>query len=179
MGKLYLLERLFDDKLISVLRLFLDNPDQEFYLREISRESRVPVATTFRILKKLRELEIIRENHIKKFRIYSLIEDENTDYLKKVFSEKESIIDYFVKRASGIKEISFILLYGKEEKDKASILIIGEGVHNEKIKKITDEIKEKNDFILNVLTLTKEQFNQMSSIGLYSGEKKILFRRNR
>ncbi|MBN1377128.1 hypothetical protein JW949_02205 [Candidatus Woesearchaeota archaeon] len=178
MGKLYLLERLFDNKLISVLRLFLDNPDQEFYLREISRESRVPVATTFRILKKLRELEIIRENHIKKFRIYSLIEDKNSSYLRNIFSEKESVIDYFVKQVSGINEIFFIILYGKEEKDKASILVIGEGVQNEKIKEITDEIKEKHGFILNVLTLTKEQFNQMSSIGLYSGEKKILFRRN-
>jgi hypothetical protein len=178
MGKLYLLERLFDNKLISVLRLFLDNPDQEFYLREISRESRVPVATTFRILKKLRELEIIREKNIKKFRIYSLIEDKNSSYLRNIFSEKESVIDYFVKQASGINEIFFIILYGKEEKDKASILVIGEGVHNEKIREITDEIKEKHGFILNVLTLTKEQFNQMSSIGLYSGEKKILFRRN-
>ncbi len=178
MGKLSLLESLFDKKLISVIRLFLNNPEEEFYLREISRESNVPLATTFRILKKLKSLEIIREKTIKKFRIYSLIDDENTVYLRNILSEKESVVDYFVKQASGINEISFILLYGKEEKDKASILIIGEGVHNEKIKEITDEIKEKHDFVLNVLTLTKEQFNQMSSIGLYSGDKKILFRKN-
>ena len=38
-----LLENLFDSKSLRVLRLFIDDKGNEFYLREIAKKSNVPV----------------------------------------------------------------------------------------------------------------------------------------
>ena len=37
------------------------------------------------------------------------------------------------------------------------------------------KIKEENNFIISPLTLTAEQYDAMSKMGLYSGKKSILF----
>ena len=60
-----LLEELFDKKVLKVLKLFLADKGNEFYLREIAKLSKVPVASTYRIITKLIALNIIDEKKIK------------------------------------------------------------------------------------------------------------------
>ena len=62
-----LLENLFDSKSLRVLRLFIDDKKSEFYLREISKKSNVPVSSTFRIIAKLKSLKLVEQIKIKKF----------------------------------------------------------------------------------------------------------------
>lgn len=73
-----LLENLFDEKKLRVMNFFFNNPEEEFYLREITKRTKVPLATTFRIINKLKSLEIIKENKLKKFKLYSL--NKNQEY---------------------------------------------------------------------------------------------------
>ena len=56
-----IMEGLFDRKILTILKLFLKKKDQQFYLKEISKQTRVPLASTHRILNKLLELEIIEK----------------------------------------------------------------------------------------------------------------------
>jgi len=70
-----------------------------------------------------------------------------------------------------------VLLHGKQGNQRANVLIIGSDVDNAKIKEICGNIKEKYKFIISPLVLTAEQFKQMSSMGLYSGKEKVLFKR--
>ncbi|HYD03435.1 MAG TPA: helix-turn-helix domain-containing protein, partial [Alphaproteobacteria bacterium] len=76
-----ILENLFDKKIVSILRLFLKKKDQQFYLKEISKLTKVPLASTHRILKKLEELSLIEKTKIKHLKIYKLAENEKTKYL--------------------------------------------------------------------------------------------------
>jgi hypothetical protein len=46
MDKKRIVEALFDKKIIKILRLFINNPDKTYYLREISRITKVPPAST-------------------------------------------------------------------------------------------------------------------------------------
>jgi ACT domain-containing protein len=70
-----------------------------------------------------------------------------------------------------------IVLHGEEAKDRANVLLIGNNINSDKIKEICGEIKEEQGFIISPLTLTAEQYDAMSKMGLYSGKKNILFER--
>jgi len=52
-------------------------------------------------------------------------------------------------------------------------LLIGAGVDVNKVEEISNQIKQKG-FEINFMVLTKDQYAQMTKMGLYSGEKKVL-----
>jgi DNA-binding transcriptional regulator YhcF (GntR family) len=169
-----LLENLFDKKMLSVLKLFLKKKDQQLYLQEIAKQTKVSLATTHRLLQKLMELEIIERTKIKHLKIYQLTNNEKTKYLETIFEEKKTIIDEFVDQANKIEGIKTIILYGREEKDKASLLVIGESIDNSFIREIIVKIKEKYAFTITHLVLTEIQYQQMAAMNLYPGKKEIL-----
>ncbi len=170
-----LLEELFDKKILNILRVFLNNPEEEFYLRELSRKTRVPVATVFRIVSKLRSLELIEEHKIKKFKLYSLKKGPNIDVLQQFLEDKRSILNDFIDKIRDLDGLQMVVLHGKEEKNKANLLIIGTGLNRDFIRSTVANIKDRYDYKIIYLTLDPAQFNQMSSMGLYPGKKTILY----
>ncbi len=144
------------------------------YLQEIAKQTKVSLATTHRLLQKLMELEIIERTKIKHLKIYQLTNNEKTKYLETIFEEKKTIIDEFVDQANKIEGIKTIILYGREEKDKASLLVIGESIDNSFIREIIVKIKEKYAFTITHLVLTEIQYQQMAAMNLYPGKKEIL-----
>lgn len=177
MEEINVLEGLFDTKILKIVRLFLNEKENQFYLREISNKVSVPVATTFRIVKKLLELGLIQEIKIKKFKLYMLKEGSNTKFLESFIREEKRILDLFIDKIKVLSGINSVILHGKEMKDRANLLIIGENIDSNAIKQLCGEIKDKYNFTISSLTLTEDQFTQMSSMGLYSGEKKILYKK--
>jgi len=173
-----ILEALFDKKMLTILKLFIKKKDQQFYLKEISKQTKVPLATTHRILNKLADLEVIKRTKIKHLKIYKLADNEKTKYLEAVFEEKKTIIDEFVEQASKILGIKTIISSGREEKDKANLLIIGESIDNSLIREIIVRIKEKYNFTITHLVLTETQYQQMAAMNLYPGKKEILMEKS-
>ena len=174
-----LLENLFDDKALKILRLFIDDKDKEFYLREISKEVKVPVSSTFRIVNKLVDLNIIDQIMVKKFKLYRLARNENSEYLTKVLREKKRAIEEFVQKITKFGFVDDIILHGKEEKGKASLLLIGEKIETGEVKMLCGQIKEKYNFNILTVPLTREQFEQMSSMDLFPRDKRLIYRRQR
>ncbi len=172
-----LLENLFDSKSLKILRCFIDDKEKQFYLREISKLCAVPVSTTFRIVNKLVEMKVVERIIINKFKLYKLAENDNSAFLIKVLKEKPMAIDYFVNSAKDIVSVDEIILHGKQIKNKASLLLIGGNIDSDKIKLLCSDIKEKHNFVISVLSLTRIQFEQMSSMDLFPREKKVLYRR--
>ena len=58
------------------------------------------------------------------------------------------------------------------------MLIIGNDNVSKKINSITSDIKQKHNFNIDFLTLSDLQFRQMTKLGVYSGDKKVLWERN-
>ncbi len=172
-----LLESLFDDKCLRIIRLFIDDKSKEFYLREISKESNVPVTSTFRIVNRLVNLNIIDQLLIKKFKLYRLAQNDNTQYLSTLLKERPRALEEFLQKAKTFGFIDEIILHGKEEKSKASVLLIGNNIDNGAVKMLLGSIKEKYNFNVMTVPLTREQFEQMSSMDLFPREKKLLYRR--
>lgn len=173
-----ILEEFFDKKTLAVLKLFLFDNTDRFYLREISKKAKVPVATTFRIIKQLKALGIIDEHIIKKTKLYSLSRNKNTQLLSSLLEEKKTVIDEFVEAVSSMVGVEMIVLHGEATNEKANILIIGTGVDHKFAKDKVGELKEKYKFNIIELVLEPAQFNQMSSMGLFPGKKVILWEKS-
>lgn len=175
MEEMQILEELFDKKVIAILKLFFRYSGKQFYLLEISKESQVPMATCFRILLKLQKLNIVSVETISRFRLYRLQDNSKVEYLSQLFKENLKIIEKFVEKARLISGIKTMILHGKEQKDRASVLLIGADIDPGAVKELCAEIKERYSFVVSTLSLTEEQYDQMSRMGLYSGTKKILY----
>jgi len=172
-----ILGQLFDEKILRILRLFYDNESAEFYLREISKKAGIPVASTFRIVNKLVELEVIILVHIKKFKLYKLGDNENTRFLGQFIRKQKQALEVFITRAKAIEGISSIILQGREEKDRANVIIIGKGIEQAKVKELCGSVRDEFNFTITDLILSEEQFSQMDTMGLYPGKKKTLYQR--
>lgn len=175
MDRKTVVETLFDKKLIKILRLFVNNPDKEYYLREISRVTKVPLASTHRIIKQIKELDLINEKKDKYLKTYSAI-PKNLDLFSNFLEDKKTALKEFSEFISGVVGVSMVIQHGEEEKEKASILVVGEDMDQNAIRDKTNEIKEKYKFNIIYLFLSPAQYEQMSSMGLYKGRKLILYK---
>jgi len=171
------LESLFDNKILAILAVLVNDMTGGLYLREISKYTSVSDASSFRIIKKLISLEIVEQVRIKKLKLYKFKHTERSDFLYKILKKDVQVIEMFVNETKVLHGVQAVLLHGKQGNQRANVLIIGSDVDNAKIKEICGNIKEKYKFIISPLVLTAEQFKQMSSMGLYSGKEKVLFKR--
>lgn len=165
---------LLDENVLKILKTFMNNTEQQYYLRELAKRSRVAPASTFRIIHKLLKLELITESKVKKFKFYSLHE-QNAAFLVDILSDRKSAVQDFVDQVKEDSAIEMIVLHGKEERNKANLLIIGRGINQEMARTAALHAKEEYGFNIIHLTLDPEQYNQMSSMGLYPGKKVLLY----
>ena len=172
-----LLERLFDSKSLKILRLFIDDKDNEFYLREIAKKSNVPVTSTFRIIARLKKFKVVDQIKIKKFKLYKLSDNDNAKFLIRLLKEKPRAMEEFVNLAKNIETIDEIILHGKQENKHASLILIGYDIGAGKVKKLCADIKEKYSFKISTLSLGREQFEQMKGMDLFPRVKRLLYRR--
>ncbi|NTV24061.1 MAG: helix-turn-helix domain-containing protein [Nanoarchaeota archaeon] len=165
---------LLDQKVVTILRLFLKDDSKQYYLREISKATKVSLGSTHRILNRLVNSQILKVTEIKTAKIYSLEPNRTVEYLKTLI--EVDCVAQFVEIAKNLAGVDEILLLAKD-KTKANVLILGT-LDSTELRKISWELKEKYQFTINHMSLTKEQYDQMSSMGLYPGTKKSLFRKN-
>lgn len=170
-----LFSNLFDKKKLAMIKLFLNNPDNEYYLREAAKLAKLSPATSLRILDLLEHNGVVTMRKIKKMKLYSLAKSKEASYLSEILSPRKSAIQEFVESASKVNGVVEIIQHGSKQKDKANMLIIGLNVDSSQVSKIVNTIKSNYGFSIIHLVLSPDQYGQMSSMGLYSGEKKILF----
>jgi hypothetical protein len=168
------LEELFDEKIIKVMKFFIDNKQREIYLREISSGTSVSPASTFRIINKFLKIGIIDQKQIKKFKFYIWAKNQKTEVLESLFVK--DALTSFVEQIKGTPGINQIILYGKKKKDQTDLFIIGEGLNKEDITKVGAQIKSDFGFNINFVIFEPEQFSKMTELGLYAREKKTLWK---
>ncbi len=80
------LKGLIDPKISRILDTFMRNKNKPYHIHKLAKESKVPVSSTFRILKKLVSAGYIEKITIDKFNIYKLAENNKTKKLEVFFS---------------------------------------------------------------------------------------------
>lgn len=172
-----MLNSLFDHKKIALLQQFFQEPEKTWYLNELSKGARLAPATALRILRQLISLELVLVDEVARMKLYRPNLDENFQFLTAFLQQERQILADFVKQASTIEGVTQIILHGKAAKNRANIMLIGDRINPQAVKELLGEYKEKHGFTVSDLTLTKEQFDQMTAMGLYAAEKRILFTR--
>ncbi|MBN1503281.1 helix-turn-helix domain-containing protein [Candidatus Woesearchaeota archaeon] len=76
-----LFKGIIEAKTLAILRLFLDSSDEYFHINLVSQKTKVPLATAFRIIKKLEQHDFIEHKIISKFKIYRLKPNKKTKIL--------------------------------------------------------------------------------------------------
>ena len=79
---------LVDNKIVKILNVLISNPDEHFHIQKLSKDSKVPLSSTFRIVKKLEKSNIIKITTIGKFKIYQ-IRKEQVKELKSLLGGKK------------------------------------------------------------------------------------------
>lgn len=177
MADMDILKQLFDKKILRIIDVFLQNKDKQFYLRELSRTADVSPATTYRIIGKLVKAGIIEEIKISKFKVYRIIISEKTKGLSKLLKEEVDPIEIFVEKVKNLEGIDSVILQSKKTNKSVNVLIIGDDNVSKKVDVVVMDIKQKHNFKIDFLILSDLQFRQMTKLGVYSGEKKILWKR--
>ena len=72
---------LVDKKIRSILSVFIKNKGELFHLQKISKLSNVPIASSFRIVRRLVSLGFVSVIRINKFKVYKLSDSKKTKVL--------------------------------------------------------------------------------------------------
>lgn len=75
------LDGLVDEKLKTILDVFIKKPKELFHIQKVSDVSKVPLASSFRLIKKLVKLGFLDIIRINKFKLYRLANNKKTKIL--------------------------------------------------------------------------------------------------
>ena len=170
-----ILEKLFDDKILKIMRLFYKHYDKDFYMREIAAKSGVALASTFRLIDKLVDLKLVDIRRINKFKFYRLADNEHTRLLGSLIKKERQALEVFIARAKNIKGLQSIILQGKEQRDSANLILIGEKIPQAELKSLCATMREEYKFKITPLILGEEQFEQMMQMGLIKEKTRVLY----
>ncbi|MDO8481204.1 MAG: hypothetical protein Q7S65_05335 [Nanoarchaeota archaeon] len=172
-----LLEGLFDSKRMAVLKFFIINKGKEFYLQEVVRATGVPLATCYRTVRKLFTLGLIQELKVKRFTLYRCMDSADITFLEGLVREGGRILEEFVQKVKEDPKIEEVILSGQEREDRSFVILIGQSINNTLVKSLVADIKASRGHSIVHTSLEREQYEQQLALGLYPGEKKLLFKR--
>ncbi|MEK6852542.1 MAG: winged helix-turn-helix domain-containing protein [Nanoarchaeota archaeon] len=162
MEKIDVLKELFDEKILEILKLFLQNKEKQYYLSEISTATAVSIATTYRIINKLLASRFIEELGAGKFKVYRLANNEKARFLEEILKREINPIDIFIGKASKLSSRLLRIILKEESSTSAKLLIIGDLLQHQDFEKISKQIRNEHNFTISFLILSSQQFKQMS-----------------
>jgi len=169
---------LFDEKIIEVISLFIENPNKKYFLSDVSNKTKINMTTTFRILNKLVSKRFLRATVLGKVRIYELEKNEKTQELLKILKGRKSILDKFIEEISVHPRIKKIILESKD-KQGAKVILIGNFLPEAKIKKSIEELKNKKNFNISYVEISENQYEKLKNFQNYELEKKVIWERKK
>jgi hypothetical protein len=170
-----ILRGLFDEKIIGVLNVFLENQEDRFSLSQISSLAKVNITTTLRILDRLIRQDLIELSVIGKSKFYRFKRSEKTLALNKIL-KKEGEISEFIEGIKQFPKIKKVILESKTS-HSAKMLIVGNVLPAEGIESLVEHIKAKFGFKIQFVGISEKQYEDMDKIGLYELGKKIVWER--
>jgi hypothetical protein len=176
MDNLEVLRKLFDEKIIMTLNLFLDSPQESFSLTQISAKSGVNNATTIRILNKLIAQSIIELINVGKSKVYRLKQSQKTLLLTMII-KKEHQVSELIELATHVKGVEKIILDSRT-KSSAKFIFITSSEQKNALAAIAREIYEKFKYQIIFMELSEKQFAEMEKFG-FQLSSKIVWEKNK
>lgn len=173
MKEIDVLRELFDEKIISIINIFIENPNRNLSLSEISEMAKVNVATTFRIVNKLVKKEYVKVIVIGKSKFYQVKSNPKTITLFKFLKKDDDKISDFI---DGIKKtgVSKIILESQDKKE-AKFILVGNSINKSRIEEVSKKIEASSGFKIKFAEMNEKQFKEIADLDLYDLNKKIVW----
>ncbi len=167
-----ILKNIFDEKVIDVLSEIQGK--KTVGVRDVSRKTKIPVSTVHRIFKKLENAKLLEKKKAGNINYYEVNEKSKAYAIVEKIVPKKTPIEIFTTIVSKEKTEEIYLL--DKGNDRASMLVVG-NVKNEKIQEICEVIKKEFAYSIKPLVLTKNQYENMSSLNMGPTIKKKLYKK--
>lgn len=180
MDEFDIFKELFDEKVVKVISLFLENPERQFSLSEISSMAKVNISTTYRILNKLAGKNFISLVPIGKIKAYQLSKNEKMKAISKMLSKGNTPLNELIEKLKLFSNIKKIILESSSP-NHAKIILVVEHIEtflNERIAKVCGEVDKKYNFHTEVMELSERQFSGLNKFGSVALSHKVIWERN-
>jgi len=138
-----LLSNIFDEKIVIILSELLKKRGR-FYLRDLSRETGVSLATTYRIIQKLKNSNIVYKDGREKIEFYEINRtSDEFKILKKIFFDNDLENYSKIKEKLKNKFENKFKIY-TDKKDKNKIIIVSSSIPDEFFLDIKKEYTDSN-----------------------------------
>ena len=166
--KTQLLASLFDKKTVEVLKRLMVKPGN-FYIRDLSKESGVPLATTFRIIQKLTLLKLVQKKEMDKFVFYSVNKEAPiyNEVHSLVFGTTSDPIELFKKSLHERYSGAFTAYQDKDKK----IFVVSDLLKETEVAELATFVYQKTEVKPNYIMITREFFQKMQDMGLIQKDK--------
>jgi predicted nucleotidyltransferase len=121
-----------------IFKAFFDNPDEEFYTRQLASLHKVSAGTLHRELKKLVSIEMLSSRNVGNIKLFSLNKKSPIyEELKNIYYKTEGVIKYVRDVVLKIKGIKTAFIYGSfakgdERKDSdIDLFLIGDDIDDD------------------------------------------------
>jgi predicted nucleotidyltransferase len=159
------MDRLFGSKTrVSLLAKLLMNPDESFYIRELSRELKIPYSMLYKEEKNLASLGIVNEEKKGKVTLVSI--NKNMPYfaeLKNLMIKTVGLGDLLKTALSELEGMRYALIYGSFASGEESVssdidlLIVGNS-SEEKILNVVGRVEKEVGREINYILWSEEEF---------------------
>ena len=165
-----MLEQLFSSRTrVKLLKKFLLNPDNKYFVRELTREIDERINSVRRELDNLISINFLITFNQDKKKFYQV----NKDFL--LFTEFEALIiksqglieNKIIDRIKKIKGIKYCVLTGrfiKQLDTLTDILVVGDRIEADKFKQIVKLLEKNFDQEINYTILSTPEFNSRSQM---------------
>lgn len=180
-----MLEQLFGSRTRDkLLKLFLENPDQQFFVRELTREINERIHSVRRELDNLTKLGLLSSKQVDQKRFYQVdkdfvLFDELSALVKKSKLLIENVVADKVSKLEGLRYLALTGRFVEDEVMLTDVLLVGK-ISQEALKKFIRDLEIIYQKEIRYTHLTTHEFNvrkELTDKFLYSiinGKKIVL-----
>ena len=155
----------------NLLRLFLTNPDREFYIREIAKLTGEPLNAVRRELGYLGKAGLVKSHREGNLKYFSVVKEfPFYPELKKIIYATVGLGDYLTHRFKESRQVDLAFIYGSvarnEETAKSDIdlFVVGE-IDENTLNELISEIEGEIGRPVNYTLMTKKEFDDRRNKG--------------
>ena len=154
-----------------LLKLFITNPDRDFYIREIAKVTGEALNAVRRELGHLEKAGLIKSRHEGNLKYYSLIKEfPFYPELKKIIYATVGLGDYLTAKFSGSRQIELAFIYGSVAKNEETarsdigLFVVGE-IDEAELHEIVSQIEGDVGRSINYTLMTEREFGERLNKG--------------
>lgn len=180
-----ILEKLFGSKTrVKILSLFVKNPNNDFFIREITRKLKERINSIRRELTNLEKMKILKSTKKDKKKYYSINEDCNIIdelsalIIKSSIVSKQKVVQE-IKRLGNVQLAALSGIFTRSD-SKVDLLIVSDKVDKKKLTKIIDDLEKEQGQEINYTVMSKMELEHRQHIkdqflsSILDGKHKIL-----